>query len=489
MDLNFDYFFSQTSVVKSFKDHINSHSNTRILFSGNFGAGKSTFLNHFFEDHDSEYVILKLFPINYSVASNEDVFELIKYDLFAELLSKHADKLNFSDNDFSPLLLAQSYISNDLKIYPFIKALLKASVPKAETALSVVESAKGIYDNFKIYEKKIKSNEKDIIKDYIDWCENRKGSIYEYDEITILITELISRVKLALDSKPVVLIVDDLDRLDPEHVFRLFNIFSAHYDIQTNLNKFRLDKVIFVCDYSNIQNMYIHKYGAGVDFEGYINKFYSTHVFEFDNRKHLNEELLMFFDSKIQEIPEGLHPRYPKFDRNNTIYNGLVSIFTILIDNRQLTIRNLDRFKKFDLPQRRIFIEDKEFPSHYFFFLTFIHLLLKVIDKTRLNTIFKSLEEKNITFNNSMSFRGEYPQYNFLILQSLFFVIPTKEIMYAQEANSEITIGKRSYSIDLKYDFETNLYIPSFNADVNYDFNVFTILALAYRNCVSKGYV
>ena len=76
-----------------------------------------------------------------------------------------------------------------------------------------------------------------------------------------------------------VLLIDDLDRLDPEHVFRLFNIFSAHYDDVTESNKFGFDKIIFVCDINNIQQMFNHRYGINVEFNGYIDKFYSSEIF------------------------------------------------------------------------------------------------------------------------------------------------------------------------------------------------------------------
>jgi len=93
------------TVVCDFQKHIEIDYNKRILFSAKFGAGKSTFINKYFNDKKDEYVVLKLYPVNYSVASNEDVFELIKYDLFSELLAKYADKLAFTPEDYSTLFV------------------------------------------------------------------------------------------------------------------------------------------------------------------------------------------------------------------------------------------------------------------------------------------------------------------------------------------------------------------------------------------------
>ncbi len=56
---------------------------------------------------------------------------------------------------------------------------------------------------------------------------------------------------LKSNGKEVVRILDDLDRIDTEHIFRLLNVFVAQVDVVgkgENDNKFGFDKVIFVCD-------------------------------------------------------------------------------------------------------------------------------------------------------------------------------------------------------------------------------------------------
>jgi hypothetical protein len=83
--------------------------------------------------------------------------------------------------------------------------------------------------------------------------------------------------------KKSVLIIDDLDRLDPEHIFRILNIFSAFQDQHKETNKFGFDKVILVFDVENVRSIFRHKYGSGADFSGYLDKFYSQEIFWFDN--------------------------------------------------------------------------------------------------------------------------------------------------------------------------------------------------------------
>lgn len=53
-----------------FADHISKESNSKIIFSGEFGSGKTTFLKDFFDTNDNQYMPYWLSPVNYSVAAN-----------------------------------------------------------------------------------------------------------------------------------------------------------------------------------------------------------------------------------------------------------------------------------------------------------------------------------------------------------------------------------------------------------------------------------
>ena len=87
-------------------------------------------------------------------------------------------------------------------------------------------------------------------------------------------------------NKKVILVIDDLDRIDPEHIFRILNILSVHNDFENQQeHKFGFDKTILVCDIANIRNIYRAKYGINVDFNGYIDKFYSKEIYYFHNEE------------------------------------------------------------------------------------------------------------------------------------------------------------------------------------------------------------
>jgi len=87
--------FALFKLLKSrFQEHLLEPANQRTIFSGKFGSGKTIFLNDFFKENKSLFLPIVLHPVNYSIASNEDIFEYIKYDILLELLP-HLDLSKF----------------------------------------------------------------------------------------------------------------------------------------------------------------------------------------------------------------------------------------------------------------------------------------------------------------------------------------------------------------------------------------------------------
>ena len=246
------------SIYEDFTGHLEQSDNKRIIFTAPFGTGKSTFLHDFFEKKQERFLTIKLFPVNYSVSPNEDVFELIKYDILVELMGKYKDDLEVEDETFSPLLMSQMMLLEEFKITPLLLSIIRQCGKIGKSAVDLVDQIKEQYDR---YTEKVKGTEAKYILDFLNHTENQKGSDRELDAITNLIKELVEKVALKKGAESI-LIVDDLDRLDPEHIFRLFNIFSAHYDKIDYKNKFGFSKVIFVCDLANIKKIFHHKYGS-----------------------------------------------------------------------------------------------------------------------------------------------------------------------------------------------------------------------------------
>ena len=71
--------------LDDFKNHLENAD--RMILSAKFGEGKSFFLQKVREDVDrfSDYEFITIYPVNYVVAPNEDIFEYIKRDILIQL--------------------------------------------------------------------------------------------------------------------------------------------------------------------------------------------------------------------------------------------------------------------------------------------------------------------------------------------------------------------------------------------------------------------
>ena len=371
-------------VSASFGTHLGQPKNKRILFSAPFGAGKSFFLNEYFEGNE-EMLSIRLHPVDYSVANNEDIFELMKHDIINALIEKYSDSLKLDKSDFSNLLLAQEFIRNRMDLSGIGKAIVTALLPHGEEIVKVGEEIQKFKEGFDDFKAEINADQEKKIKAYLTEIKNKKGSIRENDAITIIIKDYIQRIKDANESKPFVFILDDLDRLDPEHLFRLFNVFTAHHDSKTDSNKFDFDQLIFVCDVKNIHHMFKHKYGKKVDFSGYIDKFYSSHIFYFDFKEYLKgsvKKLLMSkydFDKEQKDMLENyLYKRYDFKSTANAkswgeILNHLIGKF---IDHDLIKIRSFERFQCYCVPSYEFeYKSGRKLRADNFYYLMLTYLL------------------------------------------------------------------------------------------------------------------
>ena len=385
---------------KKFDDHINQPSNDRILFSGKFGTGKSHFLREYFKDH-KEYNVFWISPVNYVVGNNQDIFEWIKIDIAKQLLSDWLpeDKEKKIPDDF----LIQSFIYQN--VTAIFKRLLFSVADKLQekvTGTNFLTTFRKEIDAFKEYKKKETGDEETDTKELVDFITDAtlaKGSIFEDDFITRIVRASIELFNKEKEKKSV-LIIDDLDRLDPEHIFRILNILSCHND-HFDSNKFGFNKVILVCDIHNIEVIYKHKYGEA-DFEGYMEKFYSYEPFYYSIRSSIIEFCKQNINLK------GI---------DNANINVLSIIICSLIDVGVFKIRNLSKIlnskslERLELPVKsyqynlnmqtlgfKSFINAKEITVdfNYFNFLQVLYILIKASGGI---SNFRNLINK-ITFNH-----------------------------------------------------------------------------------------
>lgn len=287
-------------------------NNNRLFFSAKFGDGKTTFLNEFKKEKQDEYQIITLFPINYQIVDNKDIFELIKRDILLQLLMLEDIELEENDITFSGELYM--YLTNN-KTNIAEDLLISAASLFSNTPIlhNMKEPLKRLFkniDRFKTQKQEIEEKTNDIVK--VDkFLDQSNICIYEFDAISQLIHTLIKQYR-EKTKKDIVLIIEDLDRIDPKHLFRLLNIFSAHFDRvnkgieekESNLtdNKFGFDKIVFVCDYDNIENIYHHFYGNNTDFKGYITKFSSVQPFIYSLKELYYEYIFSILPKEISKF-------------------------------------------------------------------------------------------------------------------------------------------------------------------------------------------
>lgn len=313
-----------------FLQFLQEENNNNIIFSGIYGIGKSFFINDFFNNqHSEKYIPIFLTPVNYSVANNEDIFEYIKADILLQLLNKVPCDLN--NCQISTSVATYYYIKNNLSS---IIGNILSTAEKVCFKTDIIHQLLELKKNIKKFQEDNSSSEDKEIETFINDLSQKQGSIYESNIITQIIQTLISNSKEG-NKKEAILVIDDMDRIDPEHIFRILNIFSAHNDFcGSNEHKFKFDKNIFVCDIENIRKIFYAKYGADVDFSGYIDKFYSKEIFYFQNEREIARSIAdQVLRIKGNRISNNLEYTYDCF----------VFILESLITFKQINIRTLQK--------------------------------------------------------------------------------------------------------------------------------------------------
>lgn len=298
-------------------DEFGNHilANPRTFLSSKFGDGKSYFLDKFKKRNAERFVFITLYPINYQVANNEDIFNLIKRDVLFQLIVQgffEDSSIQISDELALWGFIQNKYKSFLLELLPYMAsvALPAEYVPVVTAALKRKEVFKSIKEQFDDYKRQLAEKD-DILTKFLDVAES--NPVYEEDLVTSLIKQAIQKFKeksqQADKEKRVVLIVEDLDRLDPAHLFRILNIFSAHIDYCYKLmnkpnetlvgNKFGFDNVVFVADFSNIRKIFKHFYGEQTDFNGYIGKFLSSAPYNYSIREIRKNFIYDYLERKI----------------------------------------------------------------------------------------------------------------------------------------------------------------------------------------------
>lgn len=287
-----DNYIPVDDAMQRFEDHLLSHD--RVVLSAKFGDGKTFFLKKFKEkcmmDAESPFEFITLYPVNYQVLGNKDIFELIKHDVLLQILQAGIIDVKYEITD---RMAFEFYVqSHFCTVGESFFAMLKSCgaddmVTKGLlAAFKSVKWLKSLKDKVGEYKRKI--NQTAFLDNYLSTFD--ENSVYENDIITKIIRDNIKAYQEKY-GKRVVLVIEDMDRLDPAHLFRIMNVFSAHMDygyrsmqpIDSSLvgNKFGVSNVVFVMHEKNTEALFHHFYGECADYDGYMSKFYNKDIFRF----------------------------------------------------------------------------------------------------------------------------------------------------------------------------------------------------------------
>ncbi len=483
-----------------FSNHLQIEDNSRVIFSGIFGIGKTYFLNNFFKSKTEEYETIRINPVNYIVSQNSDIFELIKFDIAFQLFSKD---LNFEKFEIDTENAGEYFLLNH---YKEVIQLLISNLSKIDRRIgAVVSSINQLNEKIEEYKEKIEIDEQKELEEFLKVFANKTGTSREENSITELLNKLITSIKENNPNKKIVLIIDDLDRIDPEHIFRILNIFSAHLDFYDHIgeNKFGFDKIILVCDIDNIRGIFHSKYGSNIDFSGYIDKFYTHDIFEYNFTNIISQNLGKFLESIKVSADNGNQITFK--NRNSYFVSELKFMLTHLIKANCLSMRVLINFLKSDLNIAQTNIKIDKYGSHNINSnYTAIFLIFKILSKIMNGEHnFLMALDKLIRYKPAIQF-FDRRQYSDVSLGNLVILADFKNSnLFPNEEKYIYKIEELNTSISYKINYTSGRYgiigevlrVTDYDGDIeatNYDYNsrylktqipFFQIAKIAFHNC------
>ena len=290
-----DFIVPVYGAIADFGKHLKAYP--RTILSSKFGDGKSYFIQKIKNDPElrKKYEFLTIYPVNYQVVGNKDIFEILKRDILFQLMlhGMISGNVKLTESEAFSWFVYNKGGSLLMDLIPYLAevGLEKEESVKVLAAVKGLKLFKDLKEKFEKFKQNLETDEDRIVA-FLDKVDNE--FVYECDVITEIIQKAIADYQRRTNKK-VVLFVEDMDRIDPAHLFRILNVLSAHMDYCYKYfvkpdkslmgNKFGLDNIVLVIDYHNLKCIYKHFYGDHTDFGGYISKFLSGVPFYYSLEK------------------------------------------------------------------------------------------------------------------------------------------------------------------------------------------------------------
>lgn len=427
--------------IQDFKQVFENES--RIIFSARFGDGKSYFLNEFmksYDEKDNDYYFITLHPVNYVVEENRDVIEYIKRDILFQLIKDN--RIYDFKEGYDKIFDAVCNVESLFKLTDFAASIIPVNGLKEG-----YKALKGLVST--IEEKRKEQDVLHVVDDYLNGFYGKMGSISECDAFTYLIQKSLEQMMAKS-----VLIIEDLDRIDPAHLFRIMNVLSSqvdnpYYSEVPHGNKFGFDKIILVMDYEIARHLFHHFYGKEANYEGYMNKFLNTLPFKFsisdEAQKQVENKLVQTFGiTDILNIRGALYPH--KFESDT---------FYLLVAIKELSVRRCKEFIDDNIGThiKSTWANDKiKIPTN----IEFVKLLycIRFFTRLSLGTIFEMLIEN---LQGELAVRMFMPLFCISSKRNTFSVRVGNEIYYCHYEESDLSFSVErinTWDDDLVVDFD-----------------------------------
>ncbi len=235
-----------------------------------------------YDEKKNDYYFITLHPVNYVVEENRDVIEYIKRDILFQLIKDN--RIYDFKEGYDKIFDAVCNVESLFKLADFA-----ASIIPVKGLKEGYEALKGLVST--IDEKRKEQDVLHVVDDYLYGFYGKSGSISECDAFTCLIQKSLERMMAKS-----VLIIEDLDRIDPAHLFRIMNVLSSqvdnpYYSEVPYGNKFGFDKIILVMDYEIARHLFHHFYGKEANYDGYMNKFLNTLPFSYSIKEEAHRQV------------------------------------------------------------------------------------------------------------------------------------------------------------------------------------------------------
>ena len=144
-----EFYIPIDTEITQFLLHLRTHP--RTILSAKFGDGKSYFLDKFAKHSavEEEFKIIKIYPINYQVVGDNDIFTLLKYDVLLQLLVENmvGDQTIHSvfDGQEDGAKILTALFDGFAKVDPSPKAQIPAATLKLFKSIACISEKRQIW--------------------------------------------------------------------------------------------------------------------------------------------------------------------------------------------------------------------------------------------------------------------------------------------------------------------------------------------------------